>query len=67
MSEARKAAPTEEPIEVGDKPTVVGCDYDEDAFGAELEAWNQRKPKATEAETAPTPTPASRMRNGKEN
>lgn len=30
-------------IEVGEKPTLAGCDYDEDKFGEELEKWQDRK------------------------
>jgi hypothetical protein len=30
-------------IEIGDRPTLESCNYDEDAFTAEFDAWNQRK------------------------
>lgn len=41
------AAPAQpEAIVVGDKPTLEACDYDPDRFGAELEAWHERKLKA---------------------
>lgn len=39
-----QTAPT--PIEVGEKPTLEGCEWDEDRFVSELEAWNSRKQQA---------------------
>lgn len=38
-------------IEVGEKPTLAACDYDEDRFEAELDSWKQRKAAADRAET----------------
>lgn len=38
-------------IEVGPKPTLAGCEYDEEAYEAELDAWKDRKAKAEQAET----------------
>lgn len=38
-------------IEVGDKPNLAACDYDEDRFEAELQAWHSRKAQAERAET----------------
>lgn len=38
-------------IEVGEKPTLASCDYDEDRFEADLDAWKQRKAEAERAET----------------
>lgn len=38
-------------IEVGEKPTLAACDYDEDRFEAELDAWKQRKAEADRSET----------------
>lgn len=35
-----------EPIVVGEKPTLEGCEYDEDKYDAEMEAWRDRKAKA---------------------
>lgn len=32
-----------EATEVGEKPTLKACDYDEDEFGKQLDAWHQRK------------------------
>jgi len=34
------------PIEVGEKPTLAGCDFDEDRFEAELDAYKDRKAAA---------------------
>jgi hypothetical protein len=33
-------------IEIGERPTLEACDYDEDRFTAEFEAWNRRKADA---------------------
>lgn len=35
-------------IEVGEKPTLAGCDYDEEAFEQKLDEWKERK-RQTEA------------------
>jgi hypothetical protein len=43
MAELRKSARQPEAVEVGEKPTLAGCDYDEDKFEAELDAWKERK------------------------
>lgn len=37
---------TQPKIEVGEKPTLESCEYDEDKFEAELDAWKERKIKA---------------------
>lgn len=37
-------------IEVGPKPTLDSCDYDEERYEAELDAWKDRKTKADSAE-----------------
>lgn len=51
LAEARKqAAPRV--VEVGEKPTLAGCDYDEERFEGELDAWKSRKAEAEKAETA---------------
>jgi uncharacterized membrane protein len=34
------------PIEVGEKPTLASCDYDEDKFAEELEAFKDREAAA---------------------
>lgn len=50
LQEAKKAAPQAQQIEVGEKPTLAGCDYDEEAFEQELEGWRDRKAKAEAAQ-----------------
>lgn len=45
-AELRQAIPAQPAIEVGEKPTLAGCDYDEEAFETELDAWKQRKAAA---------------------
>ena len=34
------------PVELGPKPTLESCDYDEDVFSDRLEAWNGKKREA---------------------
>lgn len=46
LSEARRTAPREEAIEVGEKPTMMSCDLDEERYEEELDAWKDRKAKA---------------------
>lgn len=41
----------QKPIEVGEKPTMEACDYDEARFERELDAWKDRKRQAEEATT----------------
>lgn len=43
-------APQPRKIEVGEKPTLESCDYDEAKFETELDAWKERKRQADEAE-----------------
>jgi hypothetical protein len=50
LAEARKSAGPEVP-EVGPKPTYEGCDFDEERFEAELDAWKDRKAKADSAKS----------------
>lgn len=38
-------------IEVGEKPSLAACDYDEDRFETELDAWKARKAQAEQSET----------------
>jgi len=38
------------PIEVGPKPTLEGCDYDEERFESEITGWHDRKRKAADQE-----------------
>lgn len=40
---SRKAPQAEQLIEVGEKPTFEGCDYDSDRFDQEFNAWEERK------------------------
>lgn len=40
------------PQELGQKPTLAGCDYDDERFERELLAWNDRKAKAEQAQQA---------------
>lgn len=40
------------PQDVGQKPTLAGCDYDDERFERELLAWNDRKAKAEQAQQA---------------
>lgn len=39
-------------IEVGPKPTLAACDYDEERFEAERDAWDERSRQAEEAKAA---------------
>lgn len=45
LAELRKSA-APKPIEVGEKPTLESCDYDEEAFEEQLLAWKDRKSEA---------------------
>lgn len=38
-------------VEVGEKPTLANCDYDEDAFESALDAWKERKSLVEKQET----------------
>jgi hypothetical protein len=46
------ARPAQAAIVVGDKPTLAGCDFDEDKFAAELEGWHARKAAAEQHQRA---------------
>jgi hypothetical protein len=47
----RAAQPTQpQVIEVGEKPTLQSCDYEEERFEAELDAWKDRAAKKAQAE-----------------
>jgi hypothetical protein len=48
---AGKQAAQPQRIEVGEKPTLESCDYDAEAYGEKLVAWNERK-KQAEAQIA---------------
>jgi hypothetical protein len=45
LSELRKAS-TPKAIDVGEKPTLAGCEFDEERFETELDAWKDRKAAA---------------------
>lgn len=51
LEQARKAAPSPQKIEVGEKPTLAGCEYDEERYEADLDAWKERKRQSEQAET----------------
>lgn len=51
LEEARKSAPQPQKIEVGPKPTLAGCDYDEEAYEQARDEWDERKRQAERAET----------------
>ena len=44
-AELRKAT-APKPIEVGEKPTLASCDYDEDEFDRQRDAWDERRVQA---------------------
>lgn len=41
--QAKTAKPAEKAVEVGDKPSLESCEYDEAKFETELEQWHERK------------------------
>lgn len=43
---AKRPTPVEKPIDIGPKPTLEGCDYDEAKFEGELDAWKDRERQA---------------------
>lgn len=45
LAEAEKAS-APKPVEIGEKPTLSGCEYDEDRYETELDAWKDRKSAA---------------------
>lgn len=45
LAELSKAPPPQT-IEVGEKPTLAGCEYDEEAYESQLDAWKSRKAAA---------------------
>jgi phosphoribosyl-ATP pyrophosphohydrolase len=51
LAELRRAQPQPQKIEIGPKPTLADCEYDEEKFEAEFNAWNARKAQAEKAET----------------
>lgn len=53
LADAEKAKAPDVP-EVGPKPTYEGCDYDEERFETELDAWKERKSTAESAKSEAT-------------
>jgi hypothetical protein len=52
LADLRRSVPQQpQRIEVGPKPTLIGCEYDEDRFDQEYEQWQQRKALAARSET----------------
>lgn len=45
LAELRRASKPAK-IEVGERPTLASCEYDEDRFNTEFDAWSTRKAKA---------------------
>lgn len=54
VRDLRAKVPAPQPIEVGPKPTMEGCEYDEDAYDAALIVWNEAKNAAKAAEQQAT-------------
>jgi hypothetical protein len=53
IAELRQAGAAPKSIEVGPKPTLESCEYDDEKFETELDAWKSRKAEAeAEAEKA---------------
>jgi hypothetical protein len=50
----RSTTPADKPIEVGEKPTLAGCEYDEEAYEEALDEWKTRKAEADEQERTRT-------------
>jgi hypothetical protein len=48
----REAAAAPGAIKVGEKPTLAGCDYDEERFEKELTAWHETKRQADDQAAA---------------
>jgi hypothetical protein len=46
LERLRRSAPPPQPIEVGEKPTLSGCEYDEEVYEREIDQWKERKAKA---------------------
>ena len=51
ISEYQRSAPQPQAIEVGEKPTLVNCEYDEERYEAELDQWKARKAQAEKQAT----------------
>lgn len=48
--QVKTVAPANKPVEVGEEPTLEGCDYDEAKFKADWKAWTQRQADHAEQE-----------------
>ena len=46
------ARPAQAAQAIGEKPTLAGCDFDEDRFATELEGWHARKAAADQQQRA---------------
>lgn len=46
LKQLRKAPQVAAPVVVGEKPTLAGFDYDEEAYETALDQWKERKAKA---------------------
>lgn len=44
----QQTQPAPAAVVLGPKPTLASCEYDEDKFASEMEAWHERKAKADE-------------------
>lgn len=53
-AEGAKSVEPQQKIEVGEKPTLADCDYDEEKYEAELDQWRERKAAAEAQETQAT-------------
>lgn len=53
-AEARKAAPAEEAIDPGPKPTLADCEYDEEEFDRRYDKWREDTAKAEQKKTQAT-------------
>lgn len=50
--QAAQQAAQPQAVQVGEKPTLEGCDFDAEKYGEELLAWNDRKRKADDQAAA---------------
>lgn len=57
----RANQPQPQVIEVGEKPTLQSCDYDEERFETELDGWKDRTAKKAQAEVAAQRTQAAQQ------
>lgn len=48
--DALKATPADKTVQVGEKPTLEGCEYDTERFEKDLEQWHERKREHAEQE-----------------